>query len=486
MKCDSCWRRSWRPALALAAIATFAVAPPPAGAQTNGLPPHSASPSGPIGPNGLPTPPPGAPNAAPPPAAGEEADNPQGQPAPIHLLSSAELKKLLAPIALYPDPLLAQILSASAFPLQIVLAERWLNRNEAAVAKHDFAAVDSQWWDASVKALARFPAIVKRMSEDLDRTIALGEAEKNQPQDVAAAIQELRAEAQKAGTLGTTTEQTVTTSYVGGEPSIAIEPAEPFMIYAPNYDWAAAYETAEPLVFGEGVAVGAWWTYNYWRWCNWRNGAIYVWAGRPGTHPPGPRWRPGRPACVGRDCGAVNANIDADLKLWRPNGDVRGRLGNGSQLGLGSPGATSAVRPLGAESAAAPAGSVVGAGSLGAEGAAGPGRYRFGTGRRGFGAQGVARPGFGAAPNAASPSTFASASRFAPRPAPPIGQFAPRSLNFGPPLLGSQPLGHIGSLASPHLGHFMPPARLAPALPQPGRLAPAPSMPLTGSAPPLR
>jgi hypothetical protein len=169
---------------------------------------------------------------------------PAAQPAAVSF-SSAELRNLLAPIALYPDPLLAQILPASAYPLQIVLAEHWLDRNRARVAKGDFSGVDSQNWDPSVKALARFPAIIKRMSDDLEWTIDLGDAEVNQPFNVAEVIQQLRAEAEKAGSLKTTPEQTVTISSGGGESLIVIEPAEPSTIYVPNYDWAAAYGSPE-------------------------------------------------------------------------------------------------------------------------------------------------------------------------------------------------------------------------------------------------
>ena len=94
-------------------------------------------------------------------------------------------KKLLAPIALNPDPLLAQMLPASAYPVQIVQAQRWLDKNKALVAKNDYSGIDNQNWDPAVKALARFPDVIKLMSADLDWTTDLGDAEVNQPQDVA-------------------------------------------------------------------------------------------------------------------------------------------------------------------------------------------------------------------------------------------------------------------------------------------------------------
>ena len=126
------------------------------------------------------------------------------QPAAAQTFTRAELEKLLAPIALYPDPLLAQLLPASAYPVQIVQAHRWLDKNQALVANNDYSGIDNQNWDPAVKALARFPDVVKMMSADLDWTTDLGDAEVNQPQDVADVIQELRAKAQQNGVLKTT------------------------------------------------------------------------------------------------------------------------------------------------------------------------------------------------------------------------------------------------------------------------------------------
>ena len=138
-------------------------------------------------------PPPAAPapaeTAAPAPAAtpvGAEAE----QPPENSMFSREELEKLLAPIALYPDPLLAQMLPASAYPVQIVQAQRWLDKNKALVAKNDYSGIDNQNWDPAVKALARFPDVIKLMSADLDWTTDLGDAEVNQPQDVAEVIQD--------------------------------------------------------------------------------------------------------------------------------------------------------------------------------------------------------------------------------------------------------------------------------------------------------
>lgn len=260
----------------------------------------------------------------------------------------AELEKLLALIALYPDALLAQLLPATAYPLEIVQAERWLEKNEAAVAKQDFSSADAEDWDPSVKAMLRFPAVVKKLSADLDWTSNLGDAIVNQPQDVAGVIQSLRAKAQKAGALASTREQKVSTQKHDGRDVVVIESADPSVVYVPSYDPAAVYAPASSssaatgaavaaglLTFGAAVAIGSAWNSNksYW---NWGTGAVYppVWPGYPA-------WRPGG------SIGSGNINIGNDVNIgngsnnlrpWRPNPDHRpgGRPGlGGAGPGLG-------------------------------------------------------------------------------------------------------------------------------------------------------
>ena len=101
--------------------------------------------------------------------------------------------------------------------MQIVPAQRWLEKNQAAIANNDFSGIDRQNWDPAVKPLARLPTVIKTMSEDLDWTIDFGDAEVNQPQDVADMIQEVRTEAEAVGTLKSTREQTVAKSFVDAE-----------------------------------------------------------------------------------------------------------------------------------------------------------------------------------------------------------------------------------------------------------------------------
>ena len=171
------------------------------------------------------------------------------------------------------------MLPASAYPVQIVQAQRWLDKNKALVAKNDYSGIDNQNWDPAVKALARFPDVIKMMSADLDWTTDLGDAEVNQPQDVAEVIQDLRAKAEAAGTLKTTDQQTVerveaSAPPVAGAPQgsaapqatasyISIQPTDPSTVYVPTYDPSAVYQSysgiAPLLGFGAGIAVGALW-----------------------------------------------------------------------------------------------------------------------------------------------------------------------------------------------------------------------------------
>jgi hypothetical protein len=214
--------------------------------------------------------------------------------------SMTDLEYLMGPIALYPDPLIALILPASTFPLQIVQADRWLSANADAVKANDFSGADAQGWDSSVQALVRFPEVIEMMADHLDWTQSLASAFSQQPEDVANTVQLLRARAQKAGNLNSTPQQVVTTRQEGGAPVIFIEPAQPDRIYVPVYDPGVIFTTAltTGLIFGTGVFVGSYWN-NRWGWNNRNWNTIWinqpVWRpGRPGGPPPG-AWRPDRP-----------------------------------------------------------------------------------------------------------------------------------------------------------------------------------------------
>ncbi|MSU23632.1 MAG: DUF3300 domain-containing protein [Opitutus sp.] len=182
-----------------------------------------------------------------------------GAPALASSLRSAEqLDQLLAPVALYPDALIALILPASTASADLVLASRYL------AAGGDPAAVDSRAWDDSVKSLTHYPSLVKWMDENLEWTQQLGEAFLAQPADVMKSIQRLRAQAHTAGTLVDTPQQI---SYLQGE-TIYIVPAQADVIYVPYYDpdlvyyRRSGYYSSPYFSFGTGFPVGAWLSFN--------------------------------------------------------------------------------------------------------------------------------------------------------------------------------------------------------------------------------
>src|SRR5438093_5102196 len=146
--------------------------------------------------------------------------------------SPEQLEELVAPIALYPDELVAQVLAASTYPTEIVEADRWLEKNSSLKGAQLAAAVTKETWDPSVKALTQFPSVLANMDKNVSWTSALGDAYFNDQQDVINAIQALRKRAQDAGTLKTTTQQKVTTQ---GQ-TIIIEPPNPEIVYLPTYD----------------------------------------------------------------------------------------------------------------------------------------------------------------------------------------------------------------------------------------------------------
>src|SRR5262245_47132564 len=134
----------------------------------------------------------------------QPADTPAPPPASPPKRSAADLEKLVGPIALYSDPLIATILPASVYPLEIVQAARFV------ADTNNLAKLDEQPWDDNVKAVARIPGAIKKLNEDISWTIELGEAFLAQDKDVMDAVQSMRAKAQKAGTLQTTEQQIVT------------------------------------------------------------------------------------------------------------------------------------------------------------------------------------------------------------------------------------------------------------------------------------
>src|SRR5438445_13169741 len=178
---------------------------------------------------------------------GPMSQSDQQPPPAAAQLSPQELQQLVAPIALYPDALVAQILAASTYPTQIVEADRWIESHPNLKGKNLADEVDKQPWDPSVKALTQFPSVLENMDKNLSWTSSLGEAYVNQPDDVTNGVQTLRREAQNAGHLNSNEQEKVTTQ---GN-TIIIEPANPEVVYVPAYDpW---------LVYGAPIIAYAGW-----------------------------------------------------------------------------------------------------------------------------------------------------------------------------------------------------------------------------------
>ncbi|MEI8153353.1 MAG: DUF3300 domain-containing protein [Hyphomicrobiales bacterium] len=152
-----------------------------------------------------------------------------------------ELDQMLAPIALYPDGLLAQTLMAAGYPLEVVDAARWAKANPALKGDAAVAAVKDKSWDVSVKSLTAFPQVLVQLSDHLDWMQKIGDAMVAQQQDVADSIQRLRAKAETAGNLKSGKEQTVTTEGAGADRTVVIAPTNPEVIYVPAYDPNTVY-----------------------------------------------------------------------------------------------------------------------------------------------------------------------------------------------------------------------------------------------------
>jgi len=157
-----------------------------------------------------------------------------------------QLQQLVAPIALYPDSLVAQILAASTFPEQVVEADRWLQAHPEVKGDALGQAIDPQPWDPSIKALAAFPSVLGNMDKNLSWTSSLGDAFYNQQQDVMNAVQVMRQRAQAAGNLQSTSHQTVDDQ----DSTITIQPTSTEVVYVPAYDPWLVY--GDPLVAWPG------------------------------------------------------------------------------------------------------------------------------------------------------------------------------------------------------------------------------------------
>ena len=223
---------------------------------------------------------------------------PQPAPPPGQVLAPDQLDGLVAPIALYPDPILSQILVASTYPLELVQAWQWLQRNPGLTGPALTEAAQQQNWDPSIQALVVFPDLVKRLNQDITWTTNLGNAFLAQQPEVMDAVQQMRLRAEQAGKLSSTRQQRVTTTNDCGQPIINIEPGDPNMMYLPYYDpdsiWGPPlyYPYANwfypPFVgggyFGFGLGInmglyfgGGWGGWGGWGWSpGWGNRGVMV------------------------------------------------------------------------------------------------------------------------------------------------------------------------------------------------------------------
>ncbi|HET6491582.1 MAG TPA: DUF3300 domain-containing protein, partial [Burkholderiales bacterium] len=207
------------------------------------------------------------------------------------VFSKEELEQIVAPIALYPDPLVAQVLMAATYPLEVVSGARWVKANPGVTGKALEDAMQSQSWDPAVKALTAFPQVLEMMNAKLDWTQKLGDAFLAQQKDVMAAVQTLRLKAETAGNLESGNEQIVVKEQQGDTTIVKIEPAQPDVIYVPTYNPTVVYGAwpypASPpyyyyppgyapgaalFTFGVGMAAGA----ALWGNCNWGRGDVNI------------------------------------------------------------------------------------------------------------------------------------------------------------------------------------------------------------------
>ena len=177
------------------------------------------------------------------------------------LLPAGELANLVAPIALYPDPLLSQVLVVSTYPQQLVEAEGWLQQNGNLEGAQLMYAARQQDWDPSAQALVAFPNVMALLTSNLQWTAALGQAFLAQPTDVMNAIQDLRAQARNNGQLADTPELSINTEFQNGQSAIEIEPADPQVMYVPAYDpysvWGPPVAGAYPALPYQGSTFGS-------------------------------------------------------------------------------------------------------------------------------------------------------------------------------------------------------------------------------------
>src|SRR5436309_4176938 len=318
-------------------------------------------------------------------------------------LPNDQLDSLVAPIALYSDPLLAQTLAASTYPIEIIQLQQWMDRNKNLQGKALADAVAKQPWDPSVQSLVEFPDVVQRTAGNIQWTTDLGNAFLSQQSDVMDAVQRMRAKAQGTGNLKTSAQQVVKTETVpSGKQVIAIQQANPEVVYVPSYDPTVVYGAAPPaypyypytypgyvpgtaLAWGAGIALGAaaWGSWGgHWGNCDWNGGNVKI-----------------NNNYNYNKNNNFNRNVSRQGGNWQHNSQHRGNAPYGSRQtankfgGQGARGAGGAGRPGGAGGAGGVGrpGGAGGAGGVGRPGGAGGAGKPGGAG----GVGGVGRPGGG-------------------------------------------------------------------------------------------
>jgi hypothetical protein len=211
--------------------------------------------------------------------------SPQDQTVPQ--IPNDQLDSLVAPVALYPDPLLAQVLAASTYPLEIIQLQQWLDKNKGLKDQALTDAVMKQDWDPSVQGLAPLPDVVKRLADDIKWTTDLGNAFLSQQNDVMDAVQRMRSKAQAAGNLKNTEQQKVETQTVESKTVIVVQQANPQVVYVPVYNPVVVYgppiypypaiyypppsyyAAGVAIAFGVGIAMGSYWRGGWGYGCGW-------------------------------------------------------------------------------------------------------------------------------------------------------------------------------------------------------------------------
>ncbi len=335
---------------------------------------------------------------------------------PAPTIPGDQLDSLVAPIALYPDPLLAQTLAAATYPLEMIQLQQWIERNKDLKDKALADAVAKQPWDASVQSMVAFPDVVQRLSGNIQWTTDLGNAFLAQQSDVMDAVQRMRGKAEGTGSLKTSAQQTVETKSVeGGKQVIVIESASPEVVYVPSYDptvvygapaypypsyYYPGYVAGAALTFGAGLALGAAWNGGYWGNCDWNGGNVNINNNNNFN----------RNTNINRGQGNRPGQLPSQGGKWQHNAQHRGNApygdrGTANKYGGRARGeqAGGANRPGAGNRPGGGQGNIAGNRPGGGAGANRPGG---GTGNRPGGGAGANRPGgSGSRPSGGKPST---------------------------------------------------------------------------------